>query len=60
MKSVGNFIRSFVKVGPTNLQDVVKPFVHIRVKMNVANPQKRRMKIKRVGGEYSRINFKYE
>ena len=53
MKSVGNFIGSFVKADPTNLEDVWKPFVRIRVKMNVLKPMKRRLKIKREGGEWS-------
>lgn len=60
LQSVGNSIGNFVKSDPANFNGGWKTYVRIRVTMNVLKPLKRRMRIKREGGQWSWINFKYE
>lgn len=60
LKSIGEYIGEFIKVDPTSLDGMWKQFVRIRVKINIMKPLRRRMKIKREGGSWSWINFKYE
>ena len=60
LKRVGDYIWRCVKIDPASLYGLWKPFVRIRVTINVHKPLKRRMKIKREGGEWSWLNFKYE
>lgn len=57
---MGNSIGSYVKSDTMNMNDMWKQFIRIRVRMDVNKPLKRRMKLKREGGEWSRLNFKYE
>ncbi|XP_074341908.1 uncharacterized protein LOC141679304 [Apium graveolens] len=59
-QSIGNYIGAYIKFDPANYDGFWKAYVRIRVRMNVTKPLKRRMKIKRSGGEWSWINFKYE
>lgn len=59
-KSVGASIGKYVKSDPANLDGAWKSYVRVRVVLNVENPLKRRMKIKREGDAWSWINFKYE
>lgn len=60
LSGVGNFVGTFLKADPASLDGIWKPFIRIRVRMDITRPLKRRMKIKREGGEWSWINFKYE
>lgn len=60
LQSIGNFVGVFVKSDPTIFDGLWKSYVHIRVRMNITKALKRRMKIKREGGSWSWINFKYE
>ncbi|XP_017254540.1 uncharacterized protein LOC108224425 [Daucus carota subsp. sativus] len=60
LESVGNYVGTFVKADPQNTQGGGKMFYRIRVVMDVNRPIKRRMKLKREGGAWSWINFKYE
>ncbi|KAL8158305.1 hypothetical protein AgCh_002851 [Apium graveolens] len=60
LKSVGNYIGKFVKSDPNNFKTSWKSFLRIRVTLQVCKPLKRRMKIKREGGNWGWINFKYE
>lgn len=60
LKSVGNYIGKFVKSDPNNFKSSWKSFLRIRVTLQVCKPLKRRMKIKREGGNWGWINFKYE
>lgn len=59
-QSIGNYIGRHLKSDPLNLNGLWKQYYRIRVKIDVSKPLKRRMKIKRDGGEWSWINFKYE
>lgn len=58
--SIGNFVGKFVKSDPVNMNGGWRMYVRIRVTLDLDKPLKRRMKIKREGGEWSWINFKYE
>lgn len=60
LKSVGNFVGKYVKSDPANVEGTWKAYVRIRVTLDIQKPLKRRMKIKREGGTWSWINFKYE
>ncbi|KAK6138367.1 hypothetical protein DH2020_027896 [Rehmannia glutinosa] len=58
--NIGNFIGSFLESDPKNFQGGWKNYLRIRVSLDTRNPIKRRMKIKKTGGEWAWINFKYE
>ncbi|XP_074337384.1 uncharacterized protein LOC141674572 [Apium graveolens] len=60
LQSIANSIGCFVKSDPVNLNGLWKSYYRIRVRVDVSKPLKRRMKIKREGGEWSWVNFKYE
>lgn len=60
LKSVGGFIGKYIKSDLTNFDGAWKAYVRIRVILDITKPLKRRMKIKRDGGEWSWLNFKYE
>lgn len=51
LSSRGNFIGKFVKSDRANLIGGWKLYAHIRVMLDLEIPLKRRMKIKREGGE---------
>lgn len=60
LENVGNYVGKYVKSDTANFEGTWKPFFRIRVTIRVDKPLKRRMKIKRGGGNWSWINFKYE
>lgn len=60
LKSVGASVGKFVRVDSNTFDGIWKPFVRIGVAINIDKPLKRRMKIKKEGGGWSWINFKYE
>lgn len=60
LQNIGGFVGTFIKSDPTNINGFRKMFFRIRVALNVEKPIKRRMKIKREGGEWHWVNFKYE
>lgn len=59
-KEIGNFIGSYVEADANNYGGIWRNFMRIRVAVDVRRPLKRRMKIKKQGGEWSWIQFKYE
>ena len=60
LRDVGNFIRIFVESDSKNRDGNSWSYLRIRVSLDVQKPIKRKMKIKKVGGEWSWLNFKYE
>lgn len=60
LQGIGAFIGKYVKSDPGNFNGTRKEFVRIRVTLDIHKPLKRRMKIKREGGNWSWVNFKYE
>lgn len=60
LKSIGTSMGKYIKSAPGTYEGGWKPYVRIRVTMNINKPLKRRMKIKLEGNSSSWINFKYE
>lgn len=60
LKSVGSAIGEYIKSDPGTFEGGWKPYVRIRVFLNVEKPLKRRLKIKREGDSWCWLNFKYE
>ncbi|XP_074326659.1 uncharacterized protein LOC141664600 [Apium graveolens] len=60
LHSIGNYIGKYLKSDPININGLWKQFYRIRVRIDVSKSLKRRMKIKREGGEWIWVNFKYE
>lgn len=60
IQSIGYFVGEFVKADPANMNGLWKQHVRVRVNMNIEVPLKCRMKLKREGGTFSWISFKYE
>ncbi|XP_074351624.1 uncharacterized protein At4g02000-like [Apium graveolens] len=60
LTSIGNFVGSFIKIDAANFTGGWKLYKRIRVTMDLEEPLKRRMKIKREEGEWNWVNFKYE
>lgn len=59
-KDVGNYIGAFQEADRNNFIGVWRDYLRIRVRMQIDKPLKRRMKIKKAGGEWFWVNFKYE
>ncbi|XP_074323435.1 uncharacterized protein LOC141660354 [Apium graveolens] len=55
LEGIGNYVGTFVKSDPQNIQGGWRVFYRIRVVMDVNTPIKRRMKLKREGGAWSWI-----
>ena len=60
LQNIGNYIGTFLVADDTNFTDTRKPFLRIRVEMDVELPLKRRMKIKSPGSDWFWIEFRYE
>ncbi|XP_074352060.1 uncharacterized protein At4g02000-like [Apium graveolens] len=60
LRSVGSSVGKYVKPDPATFEGMWKPYVRVRVSINVEKPLKRRLKIKREGDNWSWLNFKYE
>lgn len=59
-RNIGNYVGTFIKSDPANINGGWKMYSRIRVTLDLDKPIKRRMKIKRDGGEWSWVNFIYE
>ncbi|ONK81415.1 uncharacterized protein A4U43_C01F28970 [Asparagus officinalis] len=57
---IGNFVGSFLSSDPKNFSGGWKNFLRVRIRMDVRIPLKRRMKLKKPGGDWIWVNFKYE
>lgn len=60
VQSIGNYVGVCIKTDPLNMNGGWKPYVRVRITMDISKPLKRRMKLKREGGNWNWINFKYE
>lgn len=60
IKEIGNYIRSFVSIYPTNFVGVWRDYLRVRVTIDVTKPLRRRIKVRKTGDEWFWINFKYE
>lgn len=60
LKSIGNYMGKFLEVDPKNFKGLGKNYLRIKVALDVRRPLKIGMKIKKAGGDWLWINFKYE
>ncbi|KAH9670971.1 reverse transcriptase domain-containing protein [Citrus sinensis] len=60
LKDIGSYIGVFVASDENNLMGIWKNYMRIRVTTDVRKPLKRRMKLKKAGGDWLWIDFKYE
>ena len=59
-KEIGKFIGVYIEADAKNFDGIWRNFMRIRVAIDVRKPLKKRMRIKKLGGEWAWINFKYE
>jgi hypothetical protein len=59
-QDVANFIGEFLEYDAKNNSNFLRPYMRIRVLLDVTKPLKRQKKIKKPGGVSSYIRFKYE
>ncbi|KAK6144583.1 hypothetical protein DH2020_021403 [Rehmannia glutinosa] len=57
---IGNYIDSFLETDPKNFEGGWKNYMRVRVSLDIHIPIKRRMKIRKSGGDWAWINFKCE
>ncbi|XXG40678.1 hypothetical protein AAC387_Pa01g1336 [Persea americana] len=60
LKDIGNYIGLFLDSNENNLMGVWRNYMRVRVSIDVRKPLQRRMRIKKAGGEWIWIDFKYE
>lgn len=60
LRNIGTSFGMYIKSDLGTFDGGWKPYIRIRVALNVDKPLKRRIKIKREGNTWSWINFKYE
>ncbi|KAK1404491.1 hypothetical protein POM88_004096 [Heracleum sosnowskyi] len=60
LRSIGDYLGKFLEVDPKNFQGLWRNYLRVKVAIDVQFPLKSRMKIKKAGGEWLWINFKYE
>lgn len=60
IESVGNYIGVYIKPDKACFDGSWKQFVRVRVAIDISKPLKRRLKLKKEGGEWLGIDFKYE
>ncbi|XP_074374432.1 uncharacterized protein LOC141714835 [Apium graveolens] len=59
-RSIGNYVGRYIQSDPKNFQSIWRQFLHIKVAINVLKPVKGQVRIKKSGGEWMWIKFKYE
>lgn len=51
LKEVGNYIGEYIESCPTNFTGMWREYMRIRVKIDLSQPLKRKMKLRRTGGD---------
>ncbi|EEF29305.1 conserved hypothetical protein [Ricinus communis] len=59
-KSIGNYVGEYLESDLNNFHGTWREYIRLRVRVDSAKPLLANMKIKKVGGEWSAIDFKYE
>nr|GMD81146.1 uncharacterized protein LOC109179748 [Ipomoea batatas] len=59
-EAIGGFVGRYIKADQSNFDGTWKTFMRIRVEIDVAKPLKRKMKLKKNGGEWVWVEFRYE
>ena len=57
---IGNYIGEFQSSDPNNLMGVWRNYMHIGVSIDVRKPLKQRLRLKKEGGDWFWVDFKYE
>ncbi|XP_074329726.1 uncharacterized protein LOC141667192 [Apium graveolens] len=60
IKDIGDYIGSFVQNDANNFSGVWREFYRVRVRIDINKPLRRKMKLKKKGGDWFWVNFKYE
>lgn len=60
VKDIGNYIGIFVNSDPKNFAGDRREYLRVMVTIDIEMPLKRKMKIKKKGGEWFWVTFKYE
>lgn len=60
LKSIGNYVGKFLEVDSKNFQGLWRNYLRVKVVIDVQRPLKSCMKIKKAGGDWFWIKFKYE
>lgn len=60
LRSIGNYIGKFIMADSKNFQSIWRQFVRVKVAINVNKPLKSQMRLKKAGGDWMWIKFKYE
>ena len=58
--NISNNIGEFQSSNPNNLMGVWRNYMRIRVSIDVRKPLKRRLRLKKEGGDWFCVDFKYE
>lgn len=58
--TIGSTLRTFVKANKKNFEGSWKSFTRIRVQLDITKPLRRKLKMKKTGGEPFWVDFKYE
>lgn len=60
LKSIGNYVGTFVKSDSKNFEGMWRNYLRILVSVDVRSPLKSQMRVKKTGGDWLWIKFKYE
>lgn len=60
VQDIGNYIGKFVESDSNNFIGVWREYLRVRVLLSIEKPLKRRMKLRRSGGQWCWANFRYE
>lgn len=60
LQSIGSYIISFLESYVNNLTGIRRNYICLKVSIDVRHPLKRRMRIKKAGGKWFWVDFKYE
>lgn len=60
LKSTGNYVGKFMESDPKNFKGIWRNYLRIKVAIDVHKPLKSTMRLKKPGGNWMWINFKYE
>lgn len=60
LKEMGNYVGEYIEPCSRNFTGVWREYMRVRVVIDLSKPLKRRMKVRKTGGEWIWINFKYE
>lgn len=59
-KAIGNYVGKFLGTDPKNFQGLCKNYIRIKVGIDINRPLKSRMRMKKSGGDWLWLSFKYE